>query len=132
MGCDVHLIVERRFGDKWIGVWASDYVPNDADDKLTSRHYRLFNALAAVRGDMDGPPPRGLPDDASELSRAIIAEEGYHSATWWSLADAQTIYNKPEIAYVGETRAFTFEDFVPLVWSDEEAEPYRVIFAFDN
>ena len=132
MGTDVHMIVERRFGEKWIGVWASDYLPEGAEDKLTKRHYMLFNALAAVRGDMDGPGAKGLPDDVSDLARTIITDQGYHSATWWSLADTQTIYNKPEIAYVGETRQYAFADFVDLVWSEEDAEPFRVIFAFDS
>jgi hypothetical protein len=89
MGCDIHLVVERRNGN---GQWERVLPPPEAYDPWLKeqaekkagkdsyysnrvryvwygdRNYNLFAILADVRNDFDFKPiagPRGLPDDLS-------------------------------------------------------------------
>ncbi len=112
MGCDIHLFVERKHGEKWVGVYSSDVnfrpqiqvYPKDGDTyllpgeagnyycRLTNRNYEFFGALAGVR--TEGPPAKGPPKDQSELTEAIL--EGWnfdgHSISWDTLEDFLTKY----------------------------------------
>ena len=100
MGCDIHIIVERRNMDD--RTWrATDEQGGDA------RNYDVFNALAGVRADTSAEmaewpndtgkfdmrfcfsgrerrpiaEPRGLPRDASSEANAYIDEVGGHSTS---------------------------------------------------
>jgi hypothetical protein len=120
MGCDIHMVVERRWRDRWIGLHAFPYMTggiwfhelgldyNSEDGKRVhaqleagvsvkwparDRNYELFAALAGVRGD--GPKARGLPDDMSDLARAEWESWGGlgdHSFTWYSMREAMPIF----------------------------------------
>lgn len=94
MGADIHIIVERRYNDRWVGIHAcggADQVshslyPNDGKSydempklwgaywKCEGRNYNLFAALAGVRGE--GPEPNGIPDDVSDLAEMMIDSWG--------------------------------------------------------
>ena len=100
MGCDIHIIVERRNMDT--NAWhATD--ESGGDD----RNYDVFNVLAGVRSDTAAEmaewpndtgkfdmrfcfsgrerrpiaDPRGVPADASREARAYVEENGDHSTS---------------------------------------------------
>jgi len=73
MGCDIHMAVEAKEGDRWLVV---------ARGVLGDRWYSLFSRVAEVRGA--GPPvvePRGLPEDLNWLEYDDI-DLGDHTFTW--------------------------------------------------
>lgn len=90
MGCDIHLVLEKRHNGKWIGVNPFDSIrmncvvnvpPNTKRENLSSyfwwavanRNYALFGELAGVRGEPSTHrEPNGIPDDASDLARMEI------------------------------------------------------------
>jgi hypothetical protein len=101
MGCDIHLVLEKKWNDRWVGVTDFPYIPvqvyGGAPDykvvrgyphyDVRHRDYDLFARLAGVRGR--GPEPLGIPDDASDLARMEI--EGWdsdgHSHSYCSLQE---------------------------------------------
>jgi len=168
MGCDIHMVLEKNFQGKWVGLHAYPYLSKSAvrlygekykvEDKLhiggvvaTSRNYRLFAALASVRGESPfGHEPLGLPADVSELAGLMSDEYGVdgHSHSYillpeflrcyaYAKGDAEA-YNKGCVAAIaGEV--LPFKEFVPEVlgmeWYGEEFEKatdYRIVFWFDN
>jgi hypothetical protein len=154
MGCDIHVVIEKKFGDKWIGMFelgAYQYYGRGAEHELlderptwvpcpgSSRNYELFARLAGVRGE--GPSPKGLPKDASELATAIYGEldgcSDYHSHSWCPITEyiqhlLATEYNPAE-AILGEgpqlkdPYRYYFGMYAP-----EEGEEFRCVFCFDN
>ena len=113
MGCDIHLYVEKREGDRWMSAdkWTPNkYYKNEGGNKLqvhykdrfySSRSYSLFAILANVRngygfagldtGDGFTPidMPRGLPPDVTELvalESAILGCDG-HSHSWLTVQE---------------------------------------------
>lgn len=100
MGCDIHLVLERRAvvngEEKWVGVNAfehiSDMVRCGAAVERTyhgwnvrARNYDVFAMLANVRGHTaDEHEPRGAPYDMSDLARACITDwdSDGHSHSW--------------------------------------------------
>lgn len=100
MGCDIHLVLEKRGKDgRWIGIdtYSGHQCGASGETKwewpiATNRHYRRFALLAGVRGD--GPPPKGLPDDISETGKFVAdswAGDG-HSHSWLPLDEATRIF----------------------------------------
>ncbi len=151
MGCDIHVVIEKKFGDKWIGLEELRPRPYYRFDLELQKHigpefsicrgrernYDLFAALAGVRGD--GPEPKGLPDDASELSSAVLGGDGdCHSHSWCTLDE----YVENLLATVGSPAEIFLADKHPAVvdpykyyfnmYAPDEDEEYRVVFAFDN
>lgn len=127
MGCDIHGWVERKVGDKWIGIRPLDHL------KARERNYLRFAALAGVRGH--GPSPRGLPIDIGE-SAAYDAErwgQDGHSHSWLPLDEAARIFL--EVRYPGETREDFAKSFPASYFfdvDDADLSPYRFVFWFDN
>jgi hypothetical protein len=95
MGCDIHLVVEKRNGNQWERVLPPDevrdpwLVEQSAQETGESRWYRdrvkvtwfddrnynLFAILAGVRNNFDFEPisePRGLPNDLSAEVRKLV------------------------------------------------------------
>lgn len=173
MGCDIHIVVEQRFEDRWVGrhafdSWmvrtpasakANDAAMRKVDAEHTAgfrdgymlsmtwggnlardRNYELFTKLANVRADNDeGPKPKGVPDDASDLTRLHLEHWGNdaHSKTYYSLREALEIFMpfylpqellEPHPSWIG-CQLFGID----LDGDDEtELDQYRVIFWFDN
>ncbi len=81
MGCDIHVLIERRVNDKWERVphrvpWREQYDGADPStlllpDAFDNRNYDLFGVLAGVRNGTWGEPnppiaqPRGWPEDSA-------------------------------------------------------------------
>lgn len=111
MGCDIHFVIERKYGSRWVGVYSSSVTPRMATraealpdhahivnsmaylrgPALLERDYGFFSRLAGVRGEEgeERPEPKGVPEDASELVHEEIAGYGGdgHSHTYCSLLD---------------------------------------------
>lgn len=145
MGADIHLFLERKAeikGEtKWVGV-------KPVGGRASNRNYRLFADLAGVRGE--GPDPKGMPADASDLALMYSDEYGDdgHSHSYCSLTEFIVAYVKhthgelvPELAaeiLEGEItqRSKLARDLFDI-WDAYEnygAPPpeYRVVFFFDN
>lgn len=95
MGCDIHLMVERRVD----GVWQSvDNWEPDGDQSscfYDDRSYNLFAVLAGVRNYDEVTPisgPRGIPDDVSPQVKAYIERWGIdgHSHSFLTTLDLMT------------------------------------------
>jgi hypothetical protein len=154
MGCDIHAVLERKFGDKWIGIEVLRhryaFIFNDEEGayendhlryigcKAIDRNYALFAALAGVRGE--GPEAKGLPNSAPELSRALLFEydDDLHSHSWCSLSEyieklLATMTNPAEVFLREDHPALKDPyKFFFCMYTLEEGEEYRVVFAFDN
>jgi hypothetical protein len=118
VGCDIHIVLERKLGNDWVGIKSMDSIQLSQLDihlngqtidtaptkqgwsrafyKLTGRDYSFFAAIAGVRGDESDESqlePRGLPDDLSLLSRYYLSDENgdLHSHSWLSLNELAPI-----------------------------------------
>ena len=171
MGADIHIYVEKRMPS---GNWACVRNLNESihseglhlmyQDRSTSdgkfiaywelrnRNYELFSALANVRGDGDGPDPKGLPQDVSEYVDVEFQGWGMdaHSESWYSARDFVRVYTnigvevdeeKPLSPYVvslitdgGEDAVAKFlsEKASVYVPEEESVDLYRFVFWFDN
>lgn len=144
MGCDIHVVIEKKFGDKWIGMelCRSINVYRGSDREYIwhrgrSRNYELFAKLAGVRGD--GPEPKGLPEDASELALAVLPpdDSDLHSHSWCPMHEyiEHLLATEDEPAKVLLTESVQLKDpygYYFWMYAPEEGEEYRVVFAFDN
>lgn len=147
MGCDIHMVLERRDHEKtrWVAIdtfheFKAHQNHRDGDgvrycDSLaTARNYRRFAALARVRGD--GPDPRGVPGDISDSTEFLIRDYGVdgHSHSWLPLADAARIFaetqwiDEPLTDWQKERPA----DFYFGIYAENDLSDYRLIFWFDN
>lgn len=112
MGCDIHMVLEKKFGERWVGLHDFSYLPAsalqiDLDSKkgyswigwaITGRHYEFFWQLAGVRGGLglEGKE-RGLPPDISELAHYRLSPEldlGLHSHSWNTMRELAVILGR--------------------------------------
>lgn len=88
MGCDIHLIVEKRIKGEWGRAealvekkheWSSPY-----EEWYTERNYSVFGALAGVREHEVVPiaEPRGIPSDCTTVADADDFPFGDHTYSW--------------------------------------------------
>jgi hypothetical protein len=137
MGCDIHLVVERRAFGKWVGVRTFQHF-HDLDGKVCisaveTRNYARFAKLAGVRGD--GPPANGAPNDMSDLSRLLIEQygrDGHHHSHMSAERFAQIV-----LETAGNPSTFAQQDPVSYYFRlisdiDGPASDYRVVFWFDS
>lgn len=153
MGTDIHVVVERRWRGKWIGVSTDRGIPSGGvDDYVTSifpmigrRNYAFFGRLAGVR--CEGPDPNGLPHDVSDLALMIGADQDWgHSHGWlplkdfafcWCAADTDLLQRITAERLNGEDKTLRKLFYVTSVGACDDAESYtvddfRVVFWFDN
>lgn len=166
MGCDIHPVLEKKvkFKDgteKWVGLhdfalgsryeswqdqkgtWRIKVSGHNWVPAFDARNYERFAQLAGVRGD--GPAPKGIPEDASDMSRMLF--EGWegdgHSHSWTPLREALEICLATEF---DSARVF-LDDTDPRkkdpldyyfgirYFGDDENDSmdnYRVVYCFDN
>ncbi len=166
MGCDIHMVLERKVKDQWVGLHnynapepkALNVYSMNKDDppklrtwvtfKIRERNYRLFGELAGVRTDGTlGNEPRGLPQDASQLTTAMSDEwdaDG-HSHSYLSLPEFIAAYAaatdqtpmlvEHRLHPTDETKkwfhhAATFVTGVDMY--DDNYDEYRICFWFDS
>ena len=144
MGCDIHMVLERRIGDRWLGVnsfsghhsrWVKPGEYDWYSPVATSRNYERFAALAGVRGE--GPPPRGLPSDISELAALLSDEYGAdgHSHSWMPLVDAVPLFLRTHWQGEPDKESLAWKYPASYFFNVESAEnlgDYRLVFWFDN
>lgn len=87
MGCDIHCFAEAKIDGKWIGLGETTHV---------ERNYQLFSKMAGVRQCEGVTPiagPRGLPKDASELTKLHKEHWGVdgHSSSWLSAEEVNMV-----------------------------------------
>lgn len=147
MGCDIHLVLEKCHGDKWIAVdtftpFHRQYAAKDeAMDGWSApiarcRNYERFAALAGVRGN--GPAPLGVPEDASDTARFFIEKwncDG-HSHSWLPLDTAAGVWAATERNELSDfAKQYPDSHYFNVDCSEgsgNEMGDYRVIFWFDN
>ena len=134
MGCDIHAHAEVKIKGKW----------EHYDQPEFQRDYELFERMAGVRGDVANAivAPRGLPDDATALTRFDSERWGSdgHSHSWLS---AQELY---ELAAWDKKRGYSdfkrswdqwlfggnYSDFIKYPKDRRGVEDVRFVFWFDN
>lgn len=137
MGCDIHTLIEKRVGNKWITV----KIPHHTE-LCESRFYHRFNLLCSgVRGDGSDNPALGIPADVSETADYLITEYGSegHNHSYMDLAKAAAIYLKSDTDFPHETPPGEFAAKWPESYyfgiADENGVKkgnYRLVFWFDN
>lgn len=83
MGCDIHLFAEVKIAGKW-----HVYSHPEID-----RNYELFGFMAGVR-DHDITPiaaPRGIPEDAAEVTRLAFKSDDGHTPSWLAGAELEAV-----------------------------------------
>lgn len=143
MGCDIHLHTEIKIAGKWQHL----HEPPRID-----RWYDMFAYMADVRNeDRDIVPlvkPKGLPKDASEVTKFCCEEWGVdgHSHTWFNADEIRQFCEMAKLkgwmqakeihsieGVVGYLFGNTWEHFQKYR-SDypKEIEDIRWVFWFDN
>lgn len=146
MGCDIHLIAQRREGDTWVRVDVAAF---------EDRTYGRFGFLAGVRNYSAVTPiaePRGLPagftDDGDEL--------GDHSFSWLTIAELSAFdygqlmedrryteqvspgyWNGGATCEPGKGKTMTYREFLGDGYFEDLAElvaagAERIVFGFDS
>lgn len=126
MGCDIHMVLERKVGGKWVAdLSVQKYLKQD-------RNYRRFAALAGVRGD--GPPPRGLPDDISDSTRLLVDDCGndFHSHSWLPIKEAAQIFLETDYEPSDYDRKYPEGSYFCFDKDEYNEAEVRLIFCFDN
>ena len=147
MGCDIHIVVERRQSGRstWVGLYSSDAAYSIIRKNMIAarRDYAFFACLAAVRGDAPEGVikmyPRNLPEDMSELSREQFwrAPTDHHSASY---ATPEEFARQWLAANNARDDRFQQKDVRPEfaiydllgIEADERGDEFRVVFWFDN
>lgn len=161
MGADIHIVVEQLVespqgqGVEWCGLGTSQATCVQAPGKkalfhrpeIAARDYRFFAALAGVRGS--GPEPRGMPADASLLSRIFLSpDEEIHSVSFMSLHDFVLakleasrggIYSllTAEVLQGNREALHPYYEYASCGWvagyeAAKHPDKFRVVFGFDN
>jgi hypothetical protein len=146
MGADIHMFAEFKAGD---GPWTAHPLhQSDEEGRVDSiggdRNYEVFGALAGVRGD--GPEPRGLPNDVTEIVLKASNQWGgdAHSHSYYSLAEFKNIikntrntnYSKSTFDAINEHKKKLELDLksekILLGQNINTKVEVRIVFFFDN
>lgn len=161
MGCDIHIVVERKTKNGWVGVHACPFMWDSTLDisvheneiltrpknywafwAVRRRNYALFARLAGVRGD--GPEAKGMPNDASELARMEADYWGVdgHSHSYCSVMEFVASYigasdDDTKLQHITSRMmddGTTVEKLAQSLFAVEsnDLDNYRVVFWFDN
>lgn len=139
MGCDIHIVLEKKDDGKWVGVdsFRPAYDPRGEwrYPVAAIRNYNRFAALAGVRGE--GPDPKGFPEDASDLSYMSFHDWGSdaHSASWLELKAATDIflatgYPLENAAHEQYRKKYPADFYFGV--DNYEMGDCRIVFWFDN
>jgi hypothetical protein len=137
MGCDIHMVLERKTpATEWLGIWSSDVGPcKTGRHPVASRDYHFFAEVARVRGHSDtGLYPRNLPVDISRLAwlQFMQAPTDYHSPSHLSLTEFLDAYRRANPEGRDYRPEFASHDLFGISTDWPEDCEYRVVFWFDN
>jgi len=134
MGCDIHIVSEKKVGDRWVGIVRFSHIDTQTGTAFPicrDRNYKRFADLAGVRGD--GPEPRGLPPDASELSRLLYDTSDDHSHSWLPAREAVEVFLATEYNRISDfARKYPAYFYFKIDEDQENLDDYRIVFWFDN
>lgn len=127
MGCDIHTVIEKKVGHRWIGVAASDFMKNRP--AYAQRDYAFFGEIANVRGQ-GGHYPQNVPEDVSDLAWHLYMQHptDHHSPSHMMLEDFCETHNRLNPK---ESRAEYAVFDLTGIWPDE-GQKFRIVFWFDN
>lgn len=134
MGCDIHIVMERREGSEWVGIWSSDVGPRKDGRALIARRDYGFFSRFAVRGSTgDVIYPRNIPKDVSRLAwlQYMKAPTDNHSASHASIEEFCDAWMAANSEHPGVRPEFAPYDLLGLFGDEDEGE-HRVVFWFDN
>ena len=125
MGCDIHGWVERKVGDKWVGI-------DKFNTYARERNYKRFGALANVR--TDGPEPKGLPLDISDSANYDAEQWGVdgHSHSWLPLTEAAKVFCDTQYLPTATEPYWSKYPISHFFDVEDHEEEYRIVFWFDN
>jgi hypothetical protein len=135
MGCDIHIVLERRHGDEWLGIWSSDCGPRKDGRALVARRNYAFFAKLGVRGASGTTKiwPRNVPVDVSRLAwlQYMKAPTDYHSASYATIDEfcSAWLEANPDSDQVRPQHASY--DLLGFFGDEDEGE-HRLVFWFDN
>lgn len=138
MGCDCTAHFEVKINNKW-----EHYsVPN------IHRNYLLFEKMAGVRGSVENAlaPPKGLPDDISNITRIDSEQWGIdgHHHSWLSSEEFKKLHQYHQELYGRDWWHIDYEQYGYLFGNEfhrfksgvgeypEEIQDFRLVFWFDN
>lgn len=139
MGCDIHVLVQKRDHDCWLTVEPGPSLMDDGYPVYEDRSEVTFGMLAGVRNDTLPPisEPKGIPDDLRE--RTVSTRDwgggpsgdldvddkylGNHSHSWLTLA---------EIDAYGPPDGTTIAPLLTWMRTLGFPEDVRIVFGFDN
>ena len=136
MGCDIHTFIEykRKQDTEWKD--GNFYIKGSEGFEKTymkseSRDYRLFTALANVRGTGGICDPRGLPNDVSRKAFIEVGswESDAHSPSYFTLAELMKHLLKFPIL---QELVDELDYYRAAVDYGIDVENIRLIFWFDN
>lgn len=145
MGCDIHIVLERKEPDaEWVGLWTSDVRPDRRQLRpvVAQRDYAFFAEVAAVRGrSSTATYPRNLPRDVSRLAwlQYQRCPTDYHSASWMTVSEFVSAWLRVNPKRPDVRPEFAASDLLGVDgdeedrWGDDDPRVlYRVVFWFDN
>jgi len=156
MGCDIHCYAEihKAFGDepkKWYKLgymFKYPYVEKDdividhgdgdihcvlTDRCYSGRNYGLFGILAGVRGEATPiAEPRGVPTDASEGYKKVLADWGVnaHTPSWYTLFELLKPKTYAKLSVSPEFQKAMLNLRKKL--KEYNTKDIRIVFFFDN
>lgn len=128
MGCDIHYVLERKIGHRWLGLQSH----HGRNNLASQRNYMVFAELASVRGESSkGRYPQFLPSDTSELAMHWVGHDGSdgHSHSHLPLKEFCECYE--DVKNSPEPWEKLFGIYIETE-KDGSVDDYRVIFWFDN
>jgi hypothetical protein len=127
MGCDIHIIIEKKHNGKWVG-WPCE------DHEATARNYERFAKLAGVRGE--GPDAKGIPPDASDMTLLWKEDRDFHSWSYGSVKEVALIFAATEGYFDEKPKKLTKKekDEAPFKYFgiEDDGKNYRIVYAFDS
>jgi len=135
MGCDIHIVVERKLPDtEWYGIWSSDNGPRPRP-RIAQRDYGFFGEVAGVRYETPTRQyPRNLPRDVSRLAwlQYMQSPTDYHSVSHMTVVEFTDAWFRAHDNPGEIRREFAAYDLLGLDTDWPEGAEHRVVFWFDN
>ena len=130
MGVDISIHVEKRVKGKWENIDYHKFVGDGFEIApiYDGRNYPMFGALAGIGGHKPIDYPRGMPGDATELTRLENRHmaEYNHTHSYYSLAEL-IIAKRKELKPLVKRLKIRMQDEMI-----DKPEDIRVVFWFDS
>jgi hypothetical protein len=126
MSCNLYLILEKKFRDKWIGCCATEYVDVSTPHPLGYQNYEFFGKLSGINRRPNNELDY-FPSDGSYLSYMLYSAE-YGDGHSWNVVLLKE--------FVDLHKSFFGDDFLLLYKMfrmDESAisiNDYRIVFYY--